>query len=247
MSERLPISTIWIFIYITHCLLSVFRSTLWLLCTPIAPTVQDLVQYLLSQRRRWALKLGEIGHASILSKHGFLEVRLPPYQLWMSLQKDVLKAFTLVILLHVLFICKVTITVLVTLPITSTKGVMSLLHLHLGTRPDNRQRVASNTRPVNEWKRVVKEEKIVLTDPNLPQLVQEIQEKLVKSSIECMICYDKVIRSANIWSCSSCYSIFHIHCIKRWARAPTSIDLLAEKNQGDNWRCPGCQSVQLTS
>ncbi|KAF3497916.1 hypothetical protein DY000_02057972 [Brassica cretica] len=63
-----------------------------------------------------------------------------------------------------------------------------------GTRPDNRQRVASNTRPLNEWKRVVKEEKIVVTDPNLPQLVQEIQEKLVKSSIECMICYDKVIR-----------------------------------------------------
>ncbi|ESQ35842.1 hypothetical protein EUTSA_v10006708mg [Eutrema salsugineum] len=62
-----------------------------------------------------------------------------------------------------------------------------------------------------------------------------------------MICYDKVGRSANIWSCSSCFSIFHMHCIKKWARAPTSIDLLAEKNQGDNWRCPGCQSVQLTS
>ncbi|CAH2038409.1 unnamed protein product [Thlaspi arvense] len=116
-----------------------------------------------------------------------------------------------------------------------------------GTLPDNRQRVASRTQFVNQGKRVAKEENIVLTDPNLPQLVQEIQEKLVKSSIECMICYDMVGRSANIWSCSSCYSIFHMHCIKRWARAPTSIDLLAEKNQGDNWRCPGCQSVQLTS
>ncbi|VVA90693.1 unnamed protein product [Arabis nemorensis] len=116
-----------------------------------------------------------------------------------------------------------------------------------GNLPDNRPRVASRTRPVNQGKRVAKEENTVLTDPNLPQLVQELQEKLVKSTIECMICYDKVGRSANIWSCSSCYSIFHMNCIKRWARAPTSIDLLAEKNQGDNWRCPGCQSVQLTS
>ncbi|GKB59018.1 NF-X1-type zinc finger protein NFXL1 [Tanacetum coccineum] len=33
----------------------------------------------------------------------------------------------------------------------------------------------------------------------------------------------------------------------KWARAPTSIDLSAQKNQGFNWRCPGCQSVQLTS
>ena len=84
-------------------------------------------------------------------------------------------------------------------------------------------------------------------DPNLPQLAQEIQEKLLKSTVECMICYDMVRRSAPVWSCSSCFSIFHLNCIKKWARAPTSVDLIAEKNQGFNWRCPGCQSVQLTS
>lgn len=84
-------------------------------------------------------------------------------------------------------------------------------------------------------------------DSNLPQLLQEIQEKLMKGAVECMICYDIVRRSASIWSCSSCYSIFHLNCIKKWARAPTSVDLSAEKNQGFNWRCPGCQSVQLTS
>ncbi|CAI9753586.1 unnamed protein product [Fraxinus pennsylvanica] len=82
---------------------------------------------------------------------------------------------------------------------------------------------------------------------NMPQLVQEIQEKLLKGSIECMICYDMVRRSAPIWSCSSCYSIFHLNCIKKWARAPTSTDLSAEKDRGFNWRCPGCQSVQIMS
>ncbi|XP_011083338.1 NF-X1-type zinc finger protein NFXL1 [Sesamum indicum] len=87
----------------------------------------------------------------------------------------------------------------------------------------------------------------VLKSINIPQLVQEIQDKLLKGSVECMICYDMVRRSAPIWSCSSCYSIFHLTCIKKWARAPTSTDLLAEKNQGCNWRCPGCQSVQLMS
>ncbi|OVA01126.1 zinc finger protein [Macleaya cordata] len=83
------------------------------------------------------------------------------------------------------------------------------------------------------------------TNSSLPQLVQEIQEKLMKGTVECMICYDMVRRSAPIWSCSSCFSIFHLNCIKKWARAPTSVDLSAEKNQGLNWRCPGCQSVQL--
>lgn len=82
---------------------------------------------------------------------------------------------------------------------------------------------------------------------DMPQLVQEIQDKLLKGSVECMICYDMVRRTAAVWSCSSCYSIFHLNCIKKWARAPSSIDMSAEKNQGFNWRCPGCQSVQLTS
>lgn len=86
-----------------------------------------------------------------------------------------------------------------------------------------------------------------LRDSSLPQLVQEIQEKLTRGTVECMICYDMVRRSAPVWSCSSCYSIFHLNCIKKWARAPTSVDLSTEKNQGFNWRCPGCQSVQLTS
>ncbi|KAF5200342.1 Nf-x1-type zinc finger protein nfxl1 [Thalictrum thalictroides] len=83
---------------------------------------------------------------------------------------------------------------------------------------------------------------------NVPQLVQELKDKLIKGNVECMICYDMVRRAASMWSCSSCFSIFHLNCIKKWARAPTSVDLSAtDKNHGMNWRCPGCQSVQLCS
>ncbi|KAM1938352.1 hypothetical protein FF1_015962 [Malus domestica] len=110
--------------------------------------------------------------------------------------------------------------------------------------------VRGQGRPVNhrrERGRNDNQEEKGLKDSNLPQLVQEIQDKLTKGTVECMICYDMVRRSAPVWSCSSCYSIFHLACIKKWARAPTSIDMSAGKNQGFNWRCPGCQSVQLTS
>ncbi|KAK8489948.1 hypothetical protein V6N13_099874 [Hibiscus sabdariffa] len=123
---------------------------------------------------------------------------------------------------------------------------------HALTRNDN-NRNRQNGRPTNHRRDREKgrsENHVVVRkeiDPNLPQLVQEIQDKLIKSTVECMICYDMVRRSASIWSCSSCFSIFHLNCIRKWARAPTSVDLVAEKNQGYNWRCPGCQSVQLTS
>lgn len=118
-------------------------------------------------------------------------------------------------------------------------------------QPVNRNRTSLGSRghlgkPINQ-KREKEKDQDGLKDTGLPQLVQEIQEKLMKGSVECMICYDMVRRSAPIWSCTSCYSIFHLHCIKKWARAPTSVDLSVAKNPGFNWRCPGCQSVQLTS
>ncbi|KAL8130289.1 hypothetical protein V2J09_019444, partial [Rumex salicifolius] len=86
---------------------------------------------------------------------------------------------------------------------------------------------------------------LMVMNMDVPQRVQEIQDKLTKGTLECMICCDRVKRSAPIWSCPSCCAIFHLSCTKKWACAPTSIDLVAEKSQGVNWRCPLCQSVQL--
>ncbi|XP_039126857.1 LOW QUALITY PROTEIN: NF-X1-type zinc finger protein NFXL1-like [Dioscorea cayenensis subsp. rotundata] len=86
------------------------------------------------------------------------------------------------------------------------------------------------------------------SDPSsIPQLVQEIQDKLSRGAVECMICYDNVRRSAPIWSCSSCYSLFHLHCIRKWARSPTSGDHSSASGSASaaaSWRCPGCQSIQ---
>ncbi|PKA53599.1 NF-X1-type zinc finger protein NFXL1 [Apostasia shenzhenica] len=90
-------------------------------------------------------------------------------------------------------------------------------------------------------------------DPvSVPQLVQEIQDKLARGAVECMICYDMVRRSAPIWSCPACFSIFHLHCIRKWARSPTSAaDPTpaggATAVPSGDWRCPGCQSPQSTA
>ncbi|KAK8962613.1 NF-X1-type zinc finger protein NFXL1 [Platanthera guangdongensis] len=80
---------------------------------------------------------------------------------------------------------------------------------------------------------------------SVPQLVYEIQEKLARGKVECMICYDMVGRSAPIWSCAACFSIFHLHCVRKWARSPTSAADPTPTSSGD-WRCPGCQYPQST-
>lgn len=84
---------------------------------------------------------------------------------------------------------------------------------------------------------------------SVPQLVQELELKLTKGKVECLICYDIVGRNAPVWSCISCFSIFHLPCIRKWARAPMSSDFSVSSSgpSEGNWRCPGCQTVQFIS
>ncbi|OMO57403.1 NF-X1-type zinc finger protein NFXL1-like protein [Corchorus capsularis] len=49
-------------------------------------------------------------------------------------------------------------------------------------------------------------------DPNLPQLVQEIQDKLIKSTVECMICYD-MVRSVILVHALLVRHLLHQDCV----------------------------------
>ncbi|GAB6020489.1 hypothetical protein CHUAL_003175 [Chamberlinius hualienensis] len=63
-----------------------------------------------------------------------------------------------------------------------------------------------------------------------------LSEGLRRGSCDCIICFDRIRQNDRIWSCSNCYQIFHLNCIKKWVNSS------AEK-QEVGWRCPGCQNV----
>jgi transcriptional repressor NF-X1 len=46
-----------------------------------------------------------------------------------------------------------------------------------------------------------------------------IIEKLNNKSYECMICTDTIRSQVVIWSCTNCYSLFHLFCIKKWSKS----------------------------
>lgn len=52
------------------------------------------------------------------------------------------------------------------------------------------------------------------------------------------MCLERVRQSQATWDCGCCYQVFHLTCIKKWAKS-------AVTPTGD-WRCPGCQGVQDT-
>ncbi|XP_043921518.1 transcriptional repressor NF-X1 [Protopterus annectens] len=77
-----------------------------------------------------------------------------------------------------------------------------------------------------------------LTSVNLSY--RSLIEQLTSEKYECMVCCEIVRMMAPVWSCQNCYHVFHLNCIKKWARSPAS---QAEAEGNDGWRCPACQNV----
>ncbi|KAH0618018.1 hypothetical protein JD844_016932 [Phrynosoma platyrhinos] len=64
-------------------------------------------------------------------------------------------------------------------------------------------------------------------------------EQLTSEKYECMVCCEVIRVVAPVWSCQNCYHVFHLSCIKKWARSPA-----AQTEDGNSgWRCPACQNV----
>uniref|UniRef100_A0A8C7L7B0 Nuclear transcription factor, X-box binding 1 n=1 Tax=Oncorhynchus kisutch TaxID=8019 RepID=A0A8C7L7B0_ONCKI len=64
-------------------------------------------------------------------------------------------------------------------------------------------------------------------------------EQLSEEKYECMVCCEVIRVMAPVWSCHSCFHVFHLNCIKKWARSPAS----QADETNDGWRCPACQNV----
>lgn len=69
-------------------------------------------------------------------------------------------------------------------------------------------------------------------------------EDISNAAYECPICTSEVTGSSRVWSCKTCWTVFHLSCIKKWSTDEGST-LSQQRNVGDlppprQWRCPGC-------
>ena len=68
-------------------------------------------------------------------------------------------------------------------------------------------------------------------------IVSRLIRDLTLGTYECMICCESVKAPHYVWSCSTCWAVFHLKCIRKWASA-------SNKKSASAWRCPGCQSAR---
>jgi hypothetical protein len=58
---------------------------------------------------------------------------------------------------------------------------------------------------------------------------------LLTQKYECMVCFESIKLKDRIWSCSTCYALFHMKCINQWATV---------NQQSGSWNCPGCNTTK---
>jgi transcriptional repressor NF-X1 len=84
-----------------------------------------------------------------------------------------------------------------------------------------------------------------------PDIATRTHEDIAKGVYECAICTNEVSRSSRVWSCRTCWTVFHIGCIRKWSNNEGSAASQGHVQDGElpprkQWRCPGCNLPQET-
>lgn len=74
----------------------------------------------------------------------------------------------------------------------------------------------------------------IFQDQDESDLRIKLSQEVAKQQYECMICYENIKFSAKVWSCKTCWAIFHLNCILKWGKSSGS---------SMGWRCPGCNTM----
>lgn len=84
----------------------------------------------------------------------------------------------------------------------------------------------------------------------------QLCQQLSMGTYECMVCCELVREAEQVWNCRSCFHIFHLRCVRRWAKSPAAAvdegklqiislykhSLVPAENKELGWRCPGCRN-----
>jgi transcriptional repressor NF-X1 len=80
---------------------------------------------------------------------------------------------------------------------------------------------------------------------NAPDIASRTHEDIANGLYECPICTSEVLRNSKVWSCKTCWTVFHLSCIKKWSKNEGSTQQRQQVPEGEippprQWRCPGC-------
>ncbi|ESL09241.1 nuclear transcription factor [Trypanosoma rangeli SC58] len=85
------------------------------------------------------------------------------------------------------------------------------------------------------------------------ELARILSERLKAGCYECSVCSEFIHLRDKLWSCLVCHGIVHLSCVRFWVKAQAEEREKQNAALGSTWctttqfRCPLCQSINLTS
>ena len=78
-----------------------------------------------------------------------------------------------------------------------------------------------------------------------PDISTRTHEDIANRNYDCVICMNEVLPNSKVWSCKTCWSALHLHCVKKWSQNEVSTHQQRAVDSGElppprQWRCPGC-------
>ena len=108
--------------------------------------------------------------------------------------------------------------------------------------------IASSSEPVSktsQQQRPQRRRRSSLLRSTAPDIATRTHDDIGHGIYECAICTNEISRRSRVWGCHTCWTVFHVGCIKTWSKNegaavqrqnPTD----GEPDQAKQWRCPGC-------
>jgi transcriptional repressor NF-X1 len=89
-----------------------------------------------------------------------------------------------------------------------------------------------------------RQQKRRMSKSQAPDIATRTHEDIDNGHYECPICTSEVQRNSKVWACHTCWTAFHLTCIKKWSTNQGST-VAVPNAQGEvppprQWRCPGC-------
>ncbi|EER36848.1 nuclear transcription factor [Histoplasma capsulatum var. duboisii H88] len=117
--------------------------------------------------------------------------------------------------------------------------------VHVAT-PTPTPTTTSTHTPTRNWERT-RQPRPPKAKSTASDIATRTHEDITNGVYECPICTSELGRKTKVWSCSLCWTVFHLSCIKKWSNNEGSVMARPRQQQGQDghdhprqWRCPGC-------
>ena len=90
----------------------------------------------------------------------------------------------------------------------------------------------------NSYKRdeISKPKTLMSEEANHASQRERLTSQLTNGVYECMVCCESVLPAHSIWSCRQCFHVFHLPCVRRWARSSQDGKLAFSFNKDQSFR-----------